>query len=67
LAHIGARADLIAVARELVELAGVLDGINRFRFRNDPELLAAWESARNVVGPFKRVGEMPVGGPVGRL
>jgi hypothetical protein len=31
----------------------VLDGFNRVRFREDTELLAAWESARNVVGPFR--------------
>lgn len=63
LGHVGARADLQAVTGDLVELVGVLDGVNRFRFREDPELLAAWESARNVVGPFKRSSEKPVAGP----
>ena len=50
--HVGASADLREVARELVKLVGQLDGLNRFRFRKDPELRAAWESARDVVGPF---------------
>ncbi len=55
--QVGARADLAAVIGELMELVALLDGLNRFRFRNDPELKAAWESARNVVGPFKAKAE----------
>jgi hypothetical protein len=55
--HVGANADLGAVSRELLELVGLLDGLNRFRFRDQPELLAAWESARNVVGPVKSKAE----------
>ncbi len=47
--HVGARADLAVVADECVKLARLLDGLNRARFRNDPELLAAWESASAVV------------------
>jgi hypothetical protein len=47
--HVGAVADLAAVAAEIVELVGYFDGLNRYRFRGDAELHAAWASARNVV------------------
>ena len=52
-AHVGARADLGPVSDEIVELVNLLDGLNRLRFRDDAERLAAWESARNIVGPFE--------------
>lgn len=48
--HIGARAELEAVTEELMELVALLDGLNRYRFRNNAELSAAWVSARNVIG-----------------
>ena len=48
-AHVGASAELRAVADEVVQVVGVMNGLNRYRFMNDPELLAAWESASNVV------------------
>ena len=47
--HIGARADLKIVAAEIVAVVEVVDGLNRHRFQNDPEQLAAWESAAKVV------------------
>jgi predicted transcriptional regulator len=50
-AKVGARADLDTVAAEIMEIAQVLDAINRLRFNNNPELLAAWESARNLPWP----------------
>ncbi len=31
-------------------LVGMLDGLSRYRFEGNAELLAAWESARKVVG-----------------
>jgi hypothetical protein len=34
-----------------MRLIGVLDGLFRYRFRDDTEKLAAWESARNVPTP----------------
>jgi hypothetical protein len=47
----------------------MLDGLNRYRFGANAELLAAWESARNVVaGPRAAAGvpaeapETPAGG-----
>jgi hypothetical protein len=62
--HVGARADLLAVAAEIMELVEWLDGLNRYRFRENPELQAAWDSARNVVAPSSRsrAGKPPVDG-----
>ena len=48
-AHVGASADLEVVAQDLVKLVKVMDGLNRFRFAEDAERLAAWASASNVV------------------
>ena len=47
--HIGASAELETLADEIVELVKGMDGLNRFRFAADPQLLAAWENASNVV------------------
>jgi hypothetical protein len=48
-AHVGAHAELEAVTAEIMAVVNQLDAINRFRFRDDPEALAAWRSARNLV------------------
>jgi hypothetical protein len=53
MAHVGARADLQAVAGEIVEQVRVLDGLVRYDFGSNPEVMGAWGSARNVVGPFR--------------
>jgi len=60
--HVGARADLEAVAAELAEQVRVLDGLVRYRFGDNTELMGAWASARNVLGPFKPKAEPGVGG-----
>jgi hypothetical protein len=60
--HVGASADLQAVAAEIKAQIRVLDGLVRFRFGEDPELMAAWKSARNVLGPFKTKNEPEAGG-----
>src|SRR2546427_375719 len=58
--HIGASADLEAVAAEVAEQVKVLDGLVRYRFGDDAELMGAWASARNVLGPFKpKAGDQP--------
>ncbi len=64
--HVGATADLKQVTAEIMELVRQLDALNRYRFGKDTELLAAWRSAREVVGPFGGVaskepesGEVP--------
>lgn len=56
-ARVGARADLAVTAGDIVELVNVLDGYNRFRFLANPDRLAAWASACNIVGPFRSNGE----------
>jgi hypothetical protein len=67
-AHIGASADLATVADEVVLVVKVMDGLNRLRFAQDPERLAAWESASSVVAAPRAAGarvvpeEVPTGG-----
>ena len=56
--HVGASADLKAVAAEIKEQVRVLDGLVRFRFGENAELMAAWASARNVLGPFKAKADL---------
>lgn len=48
LSHIGARADLALIAGELMDAVRVLDGINRWRFANDPDVMAEWQAARHL-------------------
>jgi hypothetical protein len=66
--HVGARAELDAVSDEVMQLVEMLDGLNRYRFAGEAELLAAWESARHVVvgprGEGKEEGPAPVSGEV---
>jgi len=59
---IGASTELKAVAAEIAERVRVLDGLVRYRFGDNAELMGAWASARNVLGPFKRKGEPGAGG-----
>jgi hypothetical protein len=51
-AHTGARAELDALTRELMRLIQQLDGIVSYQFRDQPEVLGAWKSARNVAWPL---------------
>ena len=51
--HVGASAELRAIADEVVQVVEALDGLVRYRFASDAEALAAWESASNVAGPFR--------------
>ena len=51
--HVGASADLEAVAAEIVEQVRVLDGLMRYRFRSNADLMGEWASVRNVLGPFR--------------
>lgn len=46
--RVGASADLIAVTGEIMEAVRHVGALNRLRFRDNAELLAAWKSARNV-------------------
>jgi hypothetical protein len=47
-----AGAELRRLSEELVRLVRMMDGINRYRFEHEPQLLVAWESAKHIVaGP----------------
>ena len=60
--QVAARAEMKALGDEVVRIAGILDGFNRYRFHTDPELIAAWESAKHrVSGPQAKEGS---GAPV---
>jgi hypothetical protein len=50
--HVAARAELEELSDEVMRLVGMLDGINRYRFEGDPQLLVAWKTAKHVAsGP----------------
>lgn len=50
-AQVGAGAELSIVTQEILALLKHIDSLHRLRFRDDPELSAAWKSARNVAYP----------------
>lgn len=56
--HIGARADLELITAQLMDEVNLLDGITRYRFGNDPEVMAEWKAARQVLGQ-PRTGVTP--------
>jgi hypothetical protein len=49
--HIGASANLEAVSDEVLQIVRILNGYNSHRFAAEPDLLAAWTAASNVIGP----------------
>jgi hypothetical protein len=57
--HVGASAELDTVAEELVQVVRLMDGLNRYRFANDSDALAEWESASNTFGPPRSAGAKP--------
>ena len=59
---VGASADLQAVGAEIKKQVRALDGMVRYRFGDNTELMGAWRSARNVLGPFKTKNEPEAGG-----
>jgi hypothetical protein len=60
--HVGASADLNAVAAEIKKHVRALDGMVRYRFGDNAELMGAWRSVRNVLGPFRSKSEPEAGG-----
>jgi len=47
-----------------MRLVGMLDGINRYRFERDPQLLVAWKTAKHVVsGPQAETAAEPAPSP----
>jgi hypothetical protein len=67
--HVGARGELEEVASDISEQVRLLEGLVRYRFGEDRELMTAWASARNVAGPFRSKGgvgpERPAGSAPG--
>ena len=55
-AHVGASAELDALGEELTQIVRLMDGTNRYRFSDDPNALAEWENASNLVGPPRSSG-----------
>jgi hypothetical protein len=63
LGHVMARAALKRVSDEIMQLVEIMDGINRYRFVGQPELMAAWESAKHVVTGPQTAEEKAEDGP----
>lgn len=61
--HIGARADLEGLTAELMQQARLLDGITRYRFGRDPDVMAEWKAARHILGLSQDQGTPPTAGP----
>ena len=57
--HMGATADLKAIAAEINEQVRVLDGLMQYRFRDNADLMGQWAGVRNVLGPFQPKKEQP--------
>ena len=64
LSRVGASADLHEIAGDLMEEVRVLDGVNRWRFGKEPEILAEWLSARHLPSS---AGTIPEVKPVDRV
>jgi hypothetical protein len=64
-ARIKARAELQEVASDIMGLIARIDGLNQHRFANDAETLAAWQSAKAVVGPLAARNGKPEAGEPG--
>lgn len=56
-AHTGAVAELKVLSRDVMKLVKQLDGMVLFRFRDQPDVLGAWVSARNVAWPVAETPE----------
>ena len=50
-AHVGASAELDALAEELTQVVRLMNGISQSRSADDADSLAQWHSASNVIGP----------------
>jgi hypothetical protein len=62
LTHIGARSQLNTVAEEAGQIVKVMAGLIRTRFVSQPDLIAEWESASNVVAAPKSQDATPPSG-----
>ena len=52
--HVLAGTGLQRVSDEIMQLVTMMDGVNRYRFEREPQLLVAWESAKHVVTGRRR-------------
>jgi len=57
--------ELRSVADEVVQLVNVMDGLNRYRFMKDAELLAAWDAEARAGGHAAGRGRSSTGGVSG--
>ena len=57
--HIRAHADFNAVAREIMELVRLIDGLNTVRLKDQPKLLAEWQAAKSVFGSARTKPDDP--------
>jgi len=55
--HIAAAVELDVVSGEEVGLVKLIDSHFRVSFATDPDLMAAWKSASNVIGPARTGGQ----------
>jgi hypothetical protein len=55
--HVGASSDLKEVVAEMMQQVRLLDGLVRYRFGDNAELMGAWLSARNVSDPVRSHAE----------
>ena len=58
--HIGARTDLDVITAQLVEQVKLLDGITRYRFGSDREVMAEWRAAHQLLGVPRNGEATPV-------
>ncbi len=67
--HIGARIDLDVITAELTEQVKLLDGITRYRFGKDVEMMAEWRAAKQMLGqphaPVAPAAPVPAPEPTG--
>lgn len=63
--HVAATAELDEAVAGIMTLVRALDGLNRVRFAGDPEQLAAWRSATNVVTPVRSRTRTSSPAPIG--
>jgi hypothetical protein len=61
--HIGARIDLAVIANLLSEQVKLLDGITRYRFGKDVEMMAEWKAAKQLLGQSRPVDAPPAPEP----
>jgi hypothetical protein len=62
-AHISARTGLTSLRNELRITVNLLDGLNRVRFAESPDELEAWNNAKAIIQPARRVTPPPAASP----